>query len=73
MGKARANTNGDVQWFLFPKDRKPFAYSTKATSDLIKVLYEQYGDLREVYNAIHFDEQAKKIVKKFIYSGIYKV
>ena len=29
----------DVEW-IFPTKKKPFAYSTKATSDLIEILSE---------------------------------
>lgn len=63
----------DVSWFLFDKDRKPFAYSTVAIKDLIKVLNEQYGDTREIYKAINYDEQAKKIIKAYVDKGIYKI
>lgn len=62
---------GDVEWYL-PNAKRPFAYSTKATSDLIAVLYEQYQDLRVVYNQINYDDEAKTIVKKFIDNGIYQ-
>lgn len=62
---------GDVEWYL-PNSKRPFAYSTKATSDLIAVLYEQYQDLRVVYNQINYDDEAKTIVKKFIDNGIYQ-
>ena len=70
---ARKRNNGDVGWYLrVGVSKKPFAYSTKATSDLIAILYEQYGDLRMVYQNIHYDEDAKKIVKHYIDNGIYK-
>lgn len=62
---------GDVEWYL-PNSKRPFAYSTKVTSDLIAVLYEQYQDLRVVYNQINYDDEAKTIVKKFIDNGIYQ-
>lgn len=62
---------GDVKWYL-PNARQPFAYSTKATSDLIAALYKQYEDLRIVYNQINYDVEARAIVKKFIDSGIYQ-
>lgn len=62
---------GNVEWYL-PNSKRPFAYSTKATSDLIAVLYEQYQDLRVVYNQINYDDEAKTIVKKFIDNGIYQ-
>lgn len=54
---------GDVEWYL-PNSKRPFAYSTKATSDLIAVLYEQYQDLRVVYNQINYDDEAKNNSQK---------
>ena len=33
-----------VKWYL-PNKKKHFAESTKATSDLITILYEEYGNL----------------------------
>lgn len=62
---------GDVRWYL-PKTKSPFAYSTKGASDLIAILYEQYGDLRIVYDQINYDNEAKAIVKHFIDNGVYQ-
>lgn len=62
---------GAVEWYL-PNTKRPFAYSTKATSDSIALLYEQYHDLRVVYDQINYDDEAKIIVKKFIDNGIYQ-
>lgn len=59
---------GDVAWFL-PDKKKPFAYSTKATNDLIVVLSESNQTTKDVYNAINYDEDAKKILKHFIDNG----
>jgi hypothetical protein len=64
----RRHDKGDVQWTL-PGKTKPFAWSTTATSDLIAVLYEELGDLQAVYNAINYDEDAKKIVGYYLYKG----
>lgn len=61
---------GDIEWFLDDKAKKPFAYSTIATCDLIKVLYEQYKDLQSVYDHILFDEDAKEIVKGYLDHGV---
>lgn len=68
----RKNKNQSVEWTL-PNKKRPFAYSTKATSDLIAILYEQYKDLRVVYNEINYDDEAKNIVKHFIDNGFYQV
>jgi len=59
---------GDVSWCL-PDKKRPFAYSTKATSDLIVVLSETNQTTKDVYNAINFDEDAKKILKHYIDNG----
>lgn len=61
---------GDVAWYLKGK-KQPFAYSTHATSDLIAVLYEDYGDIRAVYDNITYDEDAKQICKTYIDNGEY--
>lgn len=65
------NNKGDVAWYL-PKKKRPFAYSTKAVSDIIAILYEEYQDLRLVYDNLHYDEEAKEIVKVYIDKGIYQ-
>ena len=61
-----------VEWY-YPNKKRAFAYSTKATSDLIKLLYEELQDLRLVYNNINYDEDAKKIVKDYLDKNIYKI
>lgn len=63
---------GDVEWF-FPDAKRPFAYITVATSDLIVALYEQHGDLRLVYENLHIDENAKQIVSEYLKRGIYQI
>lgn len=70
MGRNRQN--GGVAWYLpgAKKNSKPFAYSTVATSDLIVLLYQMYGDLRRVYEEINYDEDAKVIVGKYLELGI---
>lgn len=65
-------TKNDVAWFI-PGLKRPFTYSTIATSDLIKVLYEEYGDLRRVYANINYDQEALHIVKTYIDNGIYQI
>jgi hypothetical protein len=56
-----------------PKRERPFMTTTVASSDLIKVLYEQLGDLRAVYDAINYDDDAKLVCKVFIDNGIYQI
>lgn len=59
---------GDVQWTL-PLKKRPIAYSTKAVSDLIVVLASQYETIQNVYDNIHFDMDAKRILKIYIDKG----
>lgn len=59
-------SKGDVEWRL-PGKRKPFAYSTKATSDLIAV----FDDLtiQQAHDAINYDREAKAILQTYIENG----
>lgn len=57
-----------VEWY-FPNKKRKFAESTVATSDLIELLSEQHLTVRDVYNAINYDTDAKEIVNKFIENG----
>lgn len=61
-------TKGDVAYRL-PKKKKPIAYSTKATSDLIVVLAQEYETITDVYNAINYDQDAKDVLQKYIEAG----
>ena len=57
-----------VEWIL-PHQKRKFRESTVATSDLIVVLSERYMTTKDVYKAIHYDPDAKEIVKYFIEKG----
>ncbi len=72
---ARKQARGDVAWFLpdAKKRSRPIAYSTVATSDLIVLLYQKYGDLRRVYEEINYDVDAKRIVDEYLKRGIYHI
>ena len=72
---AKGEAKGSVAWYLpdAKKNSRPIAYSTVATSDLIVALYNQYGDLRKVYENIHYDEDAKKVVSEYLKCGIYEI
>lgn len=61
-------SKGDVHWMV-PNKKKPIAYSTKATSDLIVILSETNETIIDVYNAINYDQDAKEILKKYIDLG----
>lgn len=58
----------EVEWYL-PNEKRKFAESTIATSDLITVLSEEYLTALDVYHAINYDDEAKGIVKHFIENG----
>lgn len=61
-------SRGDVEYRI-PKKKKPIAYSTKATSDLIVVLAQDYETISDVYNAVNYDQDAKDVLKKYIDLG----
>lgn len=63
-----AKSKGDIHWMV-PGKKKPIAYSTKATSDLIVILAETNETIVDVYNAINYDQDAKNILQKYIDLG----
>lgn len=63
-----AKNKGDVYWYV-PKYKKPIAYSTVATKNLVDALAEDYETIIDVYNAINYDAEAKAILKKYIDLG----
>ena len=65
---ARRNSKGDVTWHI-PKRKRPLAYSTQATSDLIAALSTKGRTIREVYAAITYDVEAKHILQLYIDKG----
>ena len=64
----KPNSKGDVHWFI-PNRKKPIAYSTVATSDLIGLLAEDFETIQDVYNAITYDKEAKEILQIYIDLG----
>lgn len=68
----KRRSQGDVSWYL-PNKRKPFAYSTKAESDTIAILLEEFGDLRAIVSANRIlSQQERIIIQTFIDNGVYK-
>lgn len=59
---------GDVGWYV-PGRKKPIAYSSRATSDLIVALADDGSTIREIYENINFDEDAKDIMQKYVKLG----
>ena len=65
---AKSKNKGDVHWFI-PNRKKPIAYSTVATSNLIGLLAEDHETIQDVYNAVTYDQEAKDILQKYIDFG----
>ena len=59
---------GDVHWFV-PGRKRPIAYSTKATSDLIGYLAADGLTFTEAHAAIRFDDEVKAVVQCYIDRG----
>lgn len=60
----------DVAWYL-PGGKRPFVYSTVATSKLLALLCEQTDGhtAEEILPLINYDEDAKKIMREYIKRG----
>ena len=52
-----------------PGQKRPFGGSTVATSDLIVMLSDDKKTVKDVYDSVHYDQEAKLILKKFIDTG----
>ena len=65
---AKSKNKGDFHWFV-PNKKKPIAYSTVATKQLIGLLAEDHETIQDVYNAINYDQEAKDILQKYIDLG----
>ena len=69
----KKNRNPDVQMFLNPKSKKPFAYCTKAESDALSVMLQDFGDLREIISRdLILSDNERFIIDTYIANGIYK-
>ena len=56
---------GDVSWFIL-QHKKPIAYSTIATRDLINALSEEGGTICEVHSSINYNKEAKAVLQVYI-------
>lgn len=66
-------SKGDVAWYAKGRKR-PIAYSTVASADFFNDLAELYdGDLKLIFENIHYDHDLKKIVEKYINYGFTNV
>jgi hypothetical protein len=60
MFMAKAKNKGDIHWRV-PNKKKPIAYSTVATSNLIGLLAQECETIQDVYDAVTYDIEAKDI------------
>ncbi len=60
----------DVEWHV-PGKKKPIAYSSKATSDLIEALAEENpsATIREIFGKVNYDVEAKKVLQQYMDAG----
>lgn len=58
----------DVNWTL-PSQKRSFGGSTVATNDLIVMLSDDKKTVKDVYDSVYYDQEAKLILKKFIDAG----
>ena len=65
---AKAKIKGDVHWYV-PGKKKPIAYSTVGTSDLIGLLVEDFETIQDVYDAVMYNQEAKAIMQIYIDLG----
>ena len=65
---AKTKNKGDVHWKI-PNKKKPIAYSTVATSNLIGLLSQKFETIQDVYDAITYDVEAKEVLQKYIDLG----
>lgn len=56
-----------VQWHV-PKRKRPIAYSTKATSDIITTLMEDLT-IKELRERITYDVEVKQVLDEYIKRG----
>ena len=69
----KKNRNPDVQMFLNPKSKKPFAYCTIAESNALSVMLQEFGDLREIISRdLILSDNERFIIDTYIANGIYK-
>lgn len=65
----KKNKGAGVGWIL-PNRKRPIAYTTQATSDYIDSIAKR-GDytIKQVYDKISYDPEAKKVLKLYIDKG----
>ena len=74
MGKRKSKKKKDG-WichevgYSFPGKKKVIAYSAQAVSDFIDVMARNYDTIKDIYEAINYDLEAKEILKIYIDAG----
>lgn len=68
MSRGNCDPKGDVHWHI-PGRKRPIAYSTKATSDLIVALSTDNKTIKEVYDSINYDQEARAVLSEYIKRG----
>ena len=60
----------DVEWYI-PGRKTPIAYSTKAVSDMIEVMADEYptATIRELQEKFHYGPDEKKVLQRYIDAG----
>ena len=69
---AKRKSKGDVEWHI-PNRKRPIAYSTKSTSDLIGLLSEIFYSIRDVQRGIFYDKKAHDILQIYIDKGYAEI
>ena len=65
---ARKKSKGDVYCFVRGRKR-PIAYCTLSANQTIVAVSEDGCTIRESYNRIHYDHEAKDVLQKYIDLG----
>lgn len=68
MPRYNRKSKGDIAWYM-PCYKKVVAYSTVATRDLIAELSKEGLTIRQVYDRITYDTQAKGLLAMYIKKG----
>ena len=65
-------SKGDVTIFVKRKSGKEYKiidYISQASNDLIVMLSQEYDTVHDVYKAVNYDEDAKRVLQRLIELG----
>lgn len=57
-----------VSWYV-PNRKRPIAFSTVGSNNLIVALSKQYNTIQDVHDAINYDMDAKAVLLEYINRG----